>query len=338
MSDPDAIPKSTPKDHQVQMMDDDYYKILGLNRNASEAEIQSAYRMLARKYHPDVNQDDKTAKQKFQQIQKAYDVLKNPKKREMYDRYGSAFESMGEGGPGGAAWRTHAGGPAGFEGFDVSQLFGGGGAGFETSFGDVFKQFTGAGGGRARRGPQRAARGADIRHELRIPFNTSVTGGEVRLSIQRPQGQVEEITVKIPAGIEDGKTIRLRGQGERPNRGGAPGDILITVRVTSHPSYRRRGRDLEVDVPVSLAEAALGAKVDVPTPKGVISLTVPPGTSSGKRLRVKGHGVAAPGSPAGDLYAEIHIVLPASLDEPSRDLIRQLDRQLKQDPRRGLTW
>ncbi|MFV1965295.1 MAG: DnaJ C-terminal domain-containing protein [Pirellulaceae bacterium] len=330
-----------PNNRQTPTMEDDYYKILELSRGASEAEIQKAYRTLARKYHPDVNPDDRSAKKKFQQIQKAYDVLKDSKKREMYDRYGSAFESMGEGGPGADTWRTHAGGPQGFEDIDISQIFGGarfGGPGVEPQFGDIFSQFGGGVGGRPRRGPRRAARGADLRHELRVPFNTAVTGGEARLKVRRPSGQTEEISVKIPAGIEDGKTIRLRDQGERDPAGGAPGDILIQVRVAPHPCFRRRGKDLEVDVPVSLAEAALGAKIDVPTPKGVITLTLPPATSSGKRLRVRGHGVQAQGGTAGDLYAEIHIVLPTAIDETSQDLVRQLDQRLKQNPRTGLRW
>ena len=323
-------------------MEEDYYKILGLNRNASAAEIQKAYRSLARKYHPDVNPNDKNAKEKFQRIQKAYEILRDPEKREMYDRYGSSFESVGSGGPGGGGWRSHTTGPEGFGEFDFSQLFGGryGGqaGGFESAFGDVFKQFTGGAGAGSRRTQRRAARGADLRHEVEIPFSTAVTGGEVRLSVQRPSGKVETLSVKIPAGIEHGKTIRLRGQGESAPAGGQAGDLLITVRVAPHPCYRRHGNDLEVNVPVSLAEAALGAKIDLPTPKGVISLKIPPRTSSGKRLRVKGHGVAGKGGDVGDLYAEIQIVLPDSLDDESVELVRQLDRRSVSNPRAGLQW
>jgi DnaJ-class molecular chaperone len=323
-------------------MEEDYYKILGVSRNASAAEIQKAYRALAKKYHPDVNPEDRSAKTKFQRVQKAYDVLKDPQKREMYDRYGSSFESMGAGGPGGGAWRTTAGGPAGFEEFDFSQLFGGRhgdeASGFEGSFGDIFRQFTGAGGAGRRQTRRRSVRGRDLRHELEIPFQTAVTGGEARLNVQRPTGKVDSITVKIPAGIDDGKTIRLRGQGEPGSSGGPDGDILITVRVAPHPCFRRRGKDLEVAVPVSLAEAAQGANVDVPTPKGVISLRVPAGTSSGRRLRVKGHGVASADGTKGDLYAEIQIALPKDLDDESLALIRQIDERNSFDPRRGLRW
>lgn len=321
-------------------MEEDYYQILGIKRNASDAEIQKAYRTLARKYHPDVNPDDKAAKKKFQNIQKAYDVLKDPQKREMYDRYGSSFESMGAG-PTGGAWRTRAaGGGTAFEDFDFSQVFGGhgGGAGGFESFGDFFQQFAGGGASRQSRTSRRRARGADVRHELEVPFQTAVMGGQAQLTLRRPSGKVETITVKIPAGVGDGKAIRLRGQGEEGAAGGGSGDLLITVRVAPHPCFERRGDDLQVVVPVTLAEAALGAKVDVPTPKGVIALKVPPGTSSGKRLRIKGHGVPRRNGEAGDLLALVQIVLPETLDEESKEFIRRLEKRCPQDPRAGLRW
>ncbi len=316
-------------------MEEDYYKILSVGRDASAADIQKAYRKLARKYHPDVNPDDATAKRKFQEIQKAYEVLNDAEKREMYDRYGSSFESMGAGGPGGGTWRTHSTGPGGQTEVDFSQFFGSGGqGGFEGGFGDIFRQF---GGGAARQARQRPRKGTDLKHQLDIPFNTAVTGGEARINVKRPDGKVESIAVKIPAGIEDGKTIRLRGQGAASPNGGPAGDILITVKAAPHPYFRRRGNNLEVDVPVTLAEAGLGGKIDVPTPKGVITLTVPPGTSSGKRLRVKGHGVQSQSNP-GDLYAEIQIVLPSEIDAEGEELIRQFDAKHKLKPRADLRW
>jgi DnaJ-class molecular chaperone len=316
-------------------MEEDYYKILSVGRDASAADIQKAYRKLARKYHPDVNPDDATAKRKFQEIQRAYDVLNDAEKREMYDRYGSSFESMGAGGPGGGTWRSHSASPGGQTEVDFSQFFGGGAqGGVEGSFGDIFRQF---GGGGTRRTRQRPHKGADLKHQLDIPFHTSVTGGEARVNVKRPDGKVESIAVKIPAGIEDGKTIRLRGQGEASPNGGPAGDILITVKAAPHPHFRRRGNNLEVDVPVTLAEAGLGGKIDVPTPKGVITLTIPPGTSSGKRLRVKGHGVQSKEHP-GDLYAEIQIVLPSEIDAESQKLIRQFDAKQELKPRSDLHW
>lgn len=315
-------------------MDENYYSILGVNRNASPSEIQKAYRSLARKYHPDVNPDDNAAKEKFQEVQKAYDVLNDPEKKKMYDQYGSAFESMGAGGgPGAGPWRGSSGGVE----VDFSDLFGGGqgGASINDLFGGMFGQGVG---GRAQQRPPRRARGADLKHELEVPLNTAVTGGEARINVQRPDGNVESLAVKIPAGIEDGKSIRLRGQGQPGRRGGPAGDILIKVKVAPHPCFRRRANNLEVDVPVTLAEAALGAKIDVPTPKGTITLSVPPGTSSGKKLRVKGHGVQAASGAAGDLFAQIQIVLPKSLDEESADLIRQLAKRDTTNPRADLRW
>jgi curved DNA-binding protein len=327
----------------------DYYQTLGVRRDASQAEIQKAYRDLARKYHPDMNPDDKNAKKKFQDIQAAFDVLNDAGKRELYDRYGSSFETMGAGGPGGAhagtTWRTGPGtGPSGgfrFEDVDFSQFLGerygaepGGGG-----FADLFEQFRQTGGRSRRGGASKAARGADIEHELSIPFTTSITGGEATIAIGRQSGKVETLAVKIPPGIEDGKKIRLRGQGEPASRGKKPGDVLLTVRVSPHACFQRRGNHLHLTVPVTLAEAALGAKIDIPTPKGAVSLRIPPAASSGTKLRVKGMGVPARGdTPAGDLLAEVQIVLPKDLDEPSREMIRKIQERYPQEPRATLRW
>jgi DnaJ-class molecular chaperone len=177
-----------------------------------------------------------------------------------------------------------------------------------------------------------------LKHDLVVPFATSVLGGEAALSIRRASGKVETIKLKIPAGIDDGKRIRLRGQGE-PGEGGAPaGDILVTIRVSPHPHFRRAGTRLDVRVPVTLAEAALGAKIDVPTPQGTIALTVPPGTSSGTRLRIKGHGVRAKNAPPGDLFAEIQIVLPENLSDAERQKLADVAAGRPANPRKELRW
>ncbi len=291
-------------------MAQDYYQTLGVSQTASQAEIQKAYRKLARKFHPDMNPEDRTAKDKFKKIQEAYDVLNDPQKREMYDRYGSAFESVGGGA--GPRWGGARGGPEGFQEVDFGQIFGqGGGAG---GFEEILRQF--AGGPRTGRRPSPRTRGADIEHELHVPFNSSIIGGQAQLSVRRADGKVETISVKIPAGIEDGKKIRLRGQGEPSPSGGTPGDLLITVRVAEHPHF----------------------KIDVPTPQGEISLKIPPGTSSGKRLRLKGLGVPLDKGGHGDLYAEIQIVIPDSLDEESLELVRQFDKRRSLQPRANLRW
>ena len=177
--------------------------------------------------------------------------------------------------------------------------------------------------------------------ELEIPFVTAVQGGEAHIAVQCATGQIEKLAVKIPPGIDEGKRIRLRGQGESSD-GGAPGDILITIHVEPHSWFTRHGNNLDVRVPVTLAEAGLGAKVDVPTLRGTISLRIPPGSSSGKRLRIKGHGVAPYNGEPGDLFAEVQIVLPSLLDDESLELIKKLDAHVEawqpQQPRRDLRW
>jgi DnaJ-class molecular chaperone len=325
-------------------MAQDYYEILGVNRGASTDEIQKAYRKLAKKYHPDLNPDDKTAQKKFKEVQQAYDVLSDDKKRQMYDQFGPAFEQAGQGG-----WSGQV--PPGWEGVDFSQMFGGGAGGrgggqMPPDLEDLLRQFTGGGFGggfegspqprrRSRRGP---TPGADLQHDLDVPFRTAVTGGEATIRIRRPHGDVETITVKIPAGIEDGKSIRLRGQGEPSPNAGPAGDLLVTIHIGSHPHFRRDGLDLTVEVPVTLAEAALGGKVDVPTPHGTITMTIPPGTSSGRKIRAKGYGIRTKEGDRGDLYAEILIAVPQHVDETSADLIRKLEARLKQNPREELSW
>ncbi|MCU0961658.1 MAG: DnaJ domain-containing protein [Pirellulaceae bacterium] len=312
-------------------MDEDYYKILGVKRDASQKEIQRAYRDLARKFHPDMNPNDKKAKEKFQRVQQAYDVLNDPEKRELYDRYGSSFQSAGAGG--GPRWTYQGPGAGGsFEEFDFSQLFGSRGS---EGFADIFRQFSG---GRAQGRRGGTPRGSDLEHAVEIPFQTAVSGGEVTLQLHRPDGRAESLAVKIPAGMEDGNKIRLRGQGEPGSGRAKPGDLLLTVRVAPHPYFRRRGNDLEVIVPVSLGEAALGAKIDVPTPRGTITLTVPRGSSSGRRLRAKGQGIASGKGPPGDLYAELRIVLPGSIDDETAEQIRAFETRYPLHPRAELRW
>jgi DnaJ-class molecular chaperone len=316
----------------------DYYETLGVSRTATPDEIQKAYRKLARKYHPDMNPDDATAKKKFQEVQAAFEVLSDEDKRKRFDQFGADFESSGArsagGYGGGPQWRyTTSSNPQTYP-FDVEDLFGQGGVEEGGGgFADLFRQFGGS--GRARR-TTRAARGGDLKHALTVPFATSIIGGEAALSVQRQEGNIETIRVKIPAGIEDGKKIRLRGQGEPGAGDGPAGDILLTIHVSPHPQFRRLGNRLEVRVPVTLAEAASGAKVDVPTPQGTITLTVPPNTSSGKKLRIKGQGIKT--DPPGDLFAEIQIVLPEGLTPEERQTLTEISQRHPQNPRSELRW
>ncbi len=334
-------------------MADDYYKTLGVSRDASSEQIQKAYRDLARKYHPDLNPDDKTAKEKFQKVQAAFDVLNDEKKRKMYDQFGPGFDQMGGGaGPGprgGGAYNWSGQMPEGFEGIDISQILGGmdpsmftgeASGGSRGGFGDFFEQLRGGGkrgGGRSKRGRAAAAAGEDLHSEITIPFNTAVAGGQTELHFDRGRGKPETIAVKIPPGIADGGRIRLRGQGEPGAGGGPPGDILLTVHVAPHPHFRRHGDDLEVKLPVTLPEAVLGAKVDVPTPYGTIALRIPPRTNSGTRLRIKGHGVKHKDGTKGDLYAEVQIMLPERLDDDLVSAARKLESNTD-NPRRDLRW
>lgn len=314
-------------------MAEDYYKILEVARDASPEEIQKAYRRLARKYHPDLHEDDKQkekAKQRFQQIQAAYDVLSEPEKRQMYDRFGENYQSMPGGSPFGAS------GPGGME-IDLSQLFGGGGGSFEQ----IFRHF---GGGAAQAGQPRRGRPAsepapnlDLVEEITVPFAVAVSGGEHRLTFNR-NGKSETLSVKIPRGFESGKKIRLRKQG-RSGPQGQTGDLLITVNVAPHPYYSRSGMNLQAKLPVTLAEAIRGTKVDLPTPHGTITVTVPAGSSNGRVLRLKGMGVHADDGSKGDLLAEVDVVIPDELSEIQKsNLLAALDSLPKTNPRRNLAW
>jgi len=328
------------------LADEDYYKILGVSKTASSDEIQKAYRKLARKYHPDLHADSseaqqEKAKQQFQRIQQANDVLSDPKKRQMYDQMGPGFEQMG-GNPFGGQNPFGGGGGSPFGGMDIDlgSIFGnaggqagGGGGGFEQ----IFRQMGGMGGRGAQ--PQTKAPPAPkaMEEKITVPFATAINGGEHQVTFLRASGRTDTITVKIPAGIEHGKKIRLRGQGLE-TQGGGRGDLMIVVKVAPHPNYKRNGLNLLVSVPITLGEAVLGAKVDLPTPHGTVTLTVPQGTSSGKSLRLKGMGIHA-GGKKGDLIAELQLVLPDELSEQERQLIEQFEQAYRDaDPRNEVRW
>ena len=322
-------------------MADDYYSILGVSKSASADEIQKAYRKLARKYHPDLHDEEDEqgrdrAKQKFQQVQQAFDVLSDPEKRKMYDQFGAGYEQMGGQNPFGQGGMP--------PNFDFSQIFGGGGGragagagGFE----DILRQF-GMGGGMGdaggRRPPTQPAKGRDVDEEITVPFATAVLGGEHQLSLRMPNGKPKVMTIKIPAGIDSGKKIRLKGQGLESPHGGSAGDLFVKVIVAPHPNFTRNGLNLHVAVPISLAEAIRGAKIDVPTPHGTVTVTVPPGSSSGKPLRLKGMGIKTPKA-NGDLIAQLQVQIPSEVSDEFLDALDKLDQfQSDSDPRHELTW
>jgi molecular chaperone DnaJ/curved DNA-binding protein len=227
--------------------------------------------------------------------------------------------------------------PGGFEDVDFSEFFGERFGGDPSGgFGDIFGQFRRAAGRRGR-GRAAAPGGGNVESEITIPFQTAVSGGNVDLSLQRSDGKTETISVKIPPGVDEGKKIRLRGKGESLD-GGAAGDLLLTIHVSPHPIFKRHGKDLEVRLPITLVEAVAGAKVDVPTPWGTISLRIPPQTSSGKRLRIKGHGIRPASGDPGDLFAETSIVLPDRIDDATIEAIKRLDSEQHQNSRADLRW
>jgi len=330
------------------MAEQDYYETLEVARDATPAAVKKAYRAMARKYHPDVNPGDKKAEAKFKAAQRAYDVLSDAEKRERYDRFGAAgVDGMGPNGPRNAAaeWaaRQAAAQQGGGEGFDLGDLFGGpGGApGGEVGGGGIFEdligRMRGGGGGRAgRRAPTGPRPGRNLEAGLSIPFLTAVHGGETTIEVNR-DGRRESLVVKVPAGTETDDKLRLRGRGEPGEAGAAAGDLTILASVLPHPFFQRDGRDLTVDVPVTAAEAVLGAKVDVPTLDGVRSLTVPPNSSSGQKLRLRGQGMPPAGDRAGgDLFVALKVVMPKAADEESRRLIREFGERNPMRPREGL--
>lgn len=305
----------------------DYYKVLGVSREASDDEIRKAYKKLARKYHPDVKPGDASATEQFKQIQDAYAVLGDSEKREQYDRYGAAFQG------GGRSWAAGAGPGAGSP-IDLSDLFGG-----QFDMGDLFGGGFGGGGGPRGAGQQRAraAKGQDIQLEVTVPLLVAAEGGSHNIQFQRGS-KPEKLSVKIPAGVDPGGAIRLKGQGHPGTGGGPDGDLLLTVRVAPHPYLRREGKNLLLDVPVTPSEATLGEKVAVPTlSEGNVTVTVPPGTASGAKLRLRGKGIVdRKTKERGDLLVVIKIVVPKELDDQTRRLYEQLAEASSDSPRTDL--
>src|SRR5690242_4029464 len=306
----------------------DPHDVLGVSRKATDAEIKKAFRTLAKKHHPDTHANDPKAVKKFQEISAAYEVLGDKEKRAQFDRgeidangQPKGFDQGFRPGEGFEGMRGRAGraGPQGFE----FQWSGGEGLNAEDIFADLF-----SGGGKRRAQPRK---GADIQLQTTVTLQEAANGGVRRVIA----GDGRELEVRIPPGVTNGQQIRLRGQGAPGERGGPAGDALIEIAIAPHPYFERDGRDLRLDLPISLKEAIEGAKVQVPTLTGPVSVTVPPHSNSGRVLRLKGKGLPAPGADSpGDLYARLIVTLPETPDPKLDDFARSWE--YRYDPRARL--
>ncbi|MGO1715246.1 MAG: DnaJ C-terminal domain-containing protein [Ancrocorticia populi] len=300
-------------------MEKDFYKALGVSKDASADEIKRAYRKLAKQYHPDRNPGDKSAEDRFKEVGEAYQVLSNEEDRKQYDAIralsgGGPRFAAGSGGPGGA-------GGAGFE--DIFSMFGGGNGGnvrFSSSgggagggFDDILSQMFGGGGGFG--SSRRPQRGQDLATEVSIPLRDAVSGSTVKMTA----ADGRTVTARIPAGVSEGQKIRVSGKGGAGANGGPAGDIIVTIHVEKHPVYEVRGNDVYVDVPVSFGEAALGGTVEVPTLDGKnVSVKVPAGSSTDKLLRVKHRGLPKGKVARGDMYVRLKVMVPKKMSDEAR--------------------
>jgi curved DNA-binding protein len=307
----------------------DYYKVMGLARDATEAQIKQAYRKLARKYHPDVSKE-KDAEARFKELGEAYEVLKSPEKRAAYDQLGQRHRA-------GEDFRPPPDWGAGFE-------FSGAGA-RESDFSDFFESLFGAqarAGAGSRRGAFHPGRGEDHHAKVLLDLDATLHGGARQITLRVPEidadgrlvSKERVLNVQVPKGILAGQHIRLAGQGARPSGEGTPGDLFIEVEFQPHPLYRVDGRDLYLDLPVAPWEAALGATVKTPTPTGTVELKIPPGSHAGTKLRLKGRGI--PAAPPGDFYVILQIALPTATDDKAKAAYAAMASALPFNPRASL--
>jgi len=307
----------------------DYYETLGVSKTASEEEIRSAFRKLARKHHPDVAKDKKAAEEKFKEINEAYEVLSDPEKRKKYDQLGADWNQ-----PGGFQPPPQWGGQS--EGGKFYQWGGGdGGVEFEfggTGFSDFFEAFFGGGRGRSAFGgfggqQATAERGADVEADIMVTLEEALQGSTRSVSLRRAgANKVEQYQVKIPRGVHEGQRIRLAGQGEAGTRGGKSGDLFLRVRLARHPDFRVEGSDLIHEEKIAPWQAILGTELEVPTLEGKVRLKVPPGTQGGQRFRLRERGLPSATGKRGDLYVEVQINIPKKITQRERELWTELAR------------
>jgi len=312
----------------------DPYSVLGVSKSATADEIKKAFRRLAKKYHPDQNKSDPKAQEKFAEANQAYEIIGDEKKRASFDRGEIDAEGKPRGfegfQPGGGNYRySNPGGGAQHFEFEFGGAGPGGGrAGFDPSdlFGDLF------GAGRRRGAGMPPRRGEDISAVVTVQLLDAIRGGEVRVAL--PTGRL--LDVKVPAGIESGQQIRLKGQGGPAPFGGEAGDILLTIQIAPHPQFKVDGRDVRLDLPLTLYEAVLGAKVDVPTPTGQVELSIPANSNSGRTMRLRGKGLPEHGGKsAGDLLVTLKIVLPETPDPELEATMRKMQADRPYKPRSG---
>lgn len=341
------------------MADRDYYEILGVKRDASDDEIKKAYRKLARKYHPDVNQNDKSAEGRFKEVSEAYGVLSDKEKRQQYDTYGKAAFGGGGAGPFPGGF---GGGGGGFNfDFDLGDFASGGrrggrrGGGGAANFSDLFSDLFGGGGGAAS-----GMQGQDAEAEATIEFRDAVLGTTLQLAVPRTVAcsacrglgnvsgkictscrgsgavsQTEAVRVKIPEGVRDGQRIKLRGKGGSVAPGAPAGDLYVLVRVKSHPFFERRGDDVFTEVPVTLVEAVNGAEIDVPTIHGSVRAKIPAGTQGGQTFRLRGKGIRTKTTTGDHLY-KVQITVPKNLPPEGKRLVEKLAEYVDENPRANL--
>ncbi|SHE79669.1 DnaJ domain-containing protein [Ruegeria intermedia] len=307
-------------------MSDDPYSVLGVSKDASAAEIKKAYRRIAKDCHPDLKPGDAKAEARFKAAAAAYDLLKDPETRAKFDR--GEIDASGQERPQQQYYREYA--------ETAGNPYRSGGGFQDDDMSDIFAQFFGnrrGGGFGGARTHEFHAPGHDVNYSLQISFLDAVFGATQKLTL--PNG--DRIEVKIPAGITDGQTIRLRGKGAPGYGEGPPGDALVTIRVAEHPVFKREGDDIRITLPITIDEAVLGGKVPAPTIDGRVNVTVPEGTSSGKTLRLRGKGVRKRGSDKrGDQLIELSVVMPDKIDDELKQFMQNWRKSHSYDPRKGM--
>lgn len=303
----------------------DYYKILGVDKNATADQIKKAYRKLAVKYHPDKNPDNKAAEDKFKEINEAYEVLSDSEKRKKYDQFGENYKYYEQHGgrPEDFDWSQFGGGGGGhtytYQG-NMDDMFGGGSGQFSDFFEQLFgSRFSGGG----RRQQQRTSRGRDVQATMEVSLADAYNGATRQVEVNGSR-----LNIKLKPGLYEGQVIRLKGKGSPGRQGGENGDLLITIQLAPHPGYELKGQDLYADVAIPLYTAVLGGKITVPTPGTALSMNIPAGTDSGKVFRLKGKGMPAYDNKgnAGDLYIKAVVHIPTNLSQKEKELFQQLSQ------------